>query len=221
MSGPSWRSTPFDFAAAPRSCSRSKVPTFGMSRSMMNLRSAISLLPNSNAHQCASPMATHSIIWSARARRVAIAATARPARVLNSLASSVPSLSGSPVVNTSSYEARLDDGEVVILGQRAVLIRIGGGKFLGSQSASHFALVESAVVITIELVEKGAPCLLDLVKIEGAVVVGVEFLYRTWASPLAEGRQAGAKHATENQDIQQCCASRDHLHILLGLTPAH
>src|SRR5215467_3364359 len=57
MSGPSWRSTPFDFAAAPRSCSRSKMPTFGMSRSMMNLRSAISLLPNSNAHQCASPMA--------------------------------------------------------------------------------------------------------------------------------------------------------------------
>jgi hypothetical protein len=42
MSGPSWRSTPFDFAAAPRSCSRSKVPTFGLSRSMMSLRSAIS-----------------------------------------------------------------------------------------------------------------------------------------------------------------------------------
>src|SRR5262249_35921827 len=96
----------------------------------------------------------------------------------------------------------------------------GGGKFLGAQSASQFALVESAVVITIELVEKGAPCLLDLVKIEGAVVVGVEFLYRTWASPLAEGRQAGAKHATENQDIQQCCASRDHLDTLLGLPPA-
>src|SRR5262249_6167177 len=38
MSGPSWRSTPFDFAAAPRSCSRSKVPTFGISLSMMNLR---------------------------------------------------------------------------------------------------------------------------------------------------------------------------------------
>jgi hypothetical protein len=31
----------FDFAAAARSCSRSKVPTFGMSRSMMNRRSAI------------------------------------------------------------------------------------------------------------------------------------------------------------------------------------
>src|SRR5262249_41492128 len=37
-------------------------------------------------------------------------------------------------------------------------------------------------------------------------------------SRLAEGRQAGAKHATENQDIQQCCASRYHLDILLGLT---
>src|SRR5262249_38698796 len=89
---------------------------------------------------------------------------------------------------------------------------------LGAQSASQFALVESAVVITIELVEKGAPCLLDLVKIEGAVVVGVEFLYRAWASRLAEGRQAGAKHATANQDIQQCCASRYQLDILLGLT---
>src|SRR5262249_23231102 len=74
----------------------------------------------------------------------------------------------------------------------------------------------SAVVITIELVEKGAPRLLDLVKIEGAVVVRVEFLYRAWASRLSEGRQAGA-HATENQDIQKCCASRYHLDILLWM----
>jgi hypothetical protein len=35
-----------DFAAAPRSCSRSKVPTFGISRSMTNLRSVISFLPD-------------------------------------------------------------------------------------------------------------------------------------------------------------------------------
>src|SRR5437588_1373621 len=45
MSGPSWRNTPFDFAAAPRNCSRSKLPTAGMSRSMMNLRNAITALP--------------------------------------------------------------------------------------------------------------------------------------------------------------------------------
>src|SRR6516165_12531025 len=44
MSGPSWRRTSFDFAAAPRSCSRSNVPTLGISRSMMNLRNAIALL---------------------------------------------------------------------------------------------------------------------------------------------------------------------------------
>src|SRR5437762_950133 len=41
MSGPSWRSTSLDFAAAPRNCSRSRLPTEGMSRSMMNLRRAI------------------------------------------------------------------------------------------------------------------------------------------------------------------------------------
>src|SRR5512142_3053138 len=41
MSGPNSRSTLFDWAAAPRSCSRSKVPTAGISRSMMNLRNAI------------------------------------------------------------------------------------------------------------------------------------------------------------------------------------
>src|SRR6266568_199846 len=51
MSGPSWRSAPFDFCAAPRSCSRSKVPTFGISLSMINLRSAISFLPHSNTHR--------------------------------------------------------------------------------------------------------------------------------------------------------------------------
>src|ERR1051326_5488108 len=36
MSGPSSCKTPFDFAAAPLSCSRSRVPTFGISRSIMN-----------------------------------------------------------------------------------------------------------------------------------------------------------------------------------------
>src|SRR5712691_8517239 len=41
MSGPSWCSTPFDVAATPRSCFRSKVPTFGISLSMTNLRSAM------------------------------------------------------------------------------------------------------------------------------------------------------------------------------------
>src|SRR3954454_10738886 len=41
MSGPRSRSTPFDLAAAPRSCSRSRLPAPGMSRSMMNLRRAI------------------------------------------------------------------------------------------------------------------------------------------------------------------------------------
>src|SRR6476660_9053772 len=41
MSGPSCFRTSFDFAAAPRSCSRSNVPTAGMSRSMMYLRSAM------------------------------------------------------------------------------------------------------------------------------------------------------------------------------------
>jgi len=65
-------------------------------------------------------------------------------------------------------------------------------------------------------VEKGAPCLLDLVKIERAVVVRVKFLYRAWASRLSERWQAGAKHATDNQDIQNCRASRYHLDNLLG-----
>src|SRR5215467_3123217 len=37
MSGPSCCSTLFDLAAAPFSCSRSSVPTLGISRSIMNL----------------------------------------------------------------------------------------------------------------------------------------------------------------------------------------
>jgi hypothetical protein len=40
-------------------------------------------------------------------------------------------------------------------------------------------------------------------------------LHRAWASRLSEGRQTGAKHATENEDIQKCCASRYHLDTLL------
>src|SRR5262245_28342860 len=72
----------------------------------------------------------------------------------------------------------------------------------------------------IELVEKGGSRLLDLVKIEGGVIVGVQLLYRTWASRLAEGRQAaGGKHGTDNQDIQHCCASRYHLDMLLMVRP--
>src|SRR5437868_3708663 len=45
MSGPKSRNTPFDFAAAPCNCSRSKLPTAGISRSMMNLRNAMAGLP--------------------------------------------------------------------------------------------------------------------------------------------------------------------------------
>jgi hypothetical protein len=48
-------------------------------------------------------------------------------------------------------------------------------------------------VTTIKLVEKGVPRLLDLVKIKGAVVIGIEFLYRIWASRLSEDRKAGVK----------------------------
>src|SRR5215470_4194618 len=43
MSGPSSRSTLLDWAAAPFSCSRSNVPTAGISRSMMYFRNAISV----------------------------------------------------------------------------------------------------------------------------------------------------------------------------------
>src|SRR5689334_16198428 len=49
MSGPSCFRTSFDLAAAPRSCSRSKVPTAGISRSMMYLRSAM-ICPNGDIH---------------------------------------------------------------------------------------------------------------------------------------------------------------------------
>src|ERR1700730_9834663 len=51
MSGPSWCSTSFDLAAAPRSCSRSKVPTLGMSLSMTNLRSAMATSHKQRPHE--------------------------------------------------------------------------------------------------------------------------------------------------------------------------
>src|SRR5712692_8684383 len=54
MSGPSWCSTSFDLAAAPRSCSRSKVPTLGMSLSMTNLRSAIATSHKQPPHELLS-----------------------------------------------------------------------------------------------------------------------------------------------------------------------
>src|ERR1700738_1170132 len=51
MSGPSWCSTSFDLAAAPRSCSRSKVPTLGISLSMTNLRSAMATSHKQRPHE--------------------------------------------------------------------------------------------------------------------------------------------------------------------------
>src|SRR5579883_3227605 len=51
MSGPSSRNTPFDFAAAARSCSRSAVPILGISRSITNLRRVILLLRISSSCQ--------------------------------------------------------------------------------------------------------------------------------------------------------------------------
>jgi hypothetical protein len=54
MSGPSWPKTSFDFAAAARSCSRSKVPTLGISRSMTYLRNGILLSFRETARDAAN-----------------------------------------------------------------------------------------------------------------------------------------------------------------------
>jgi hypothetical protein len=77
-------------------------------------------------------------------RRVAqeFLTTAATARGRGLQGCSIPWRLASRFVGISRFETLLDDGEVFILGQRSVLIRIGGGKFLGAQSASQFAPVE-------------------------------------------------------------------------------
>src|ERR1041384_7754793 len=61
MSGPSWRSAAFDFFAASRSWSRSRLPTLGMSRSMMNFFMAFPPIPSpSTARMAEAPGRAYS-----------------------------------------------------------------------------------------------------------------------------------------------------------------
>src|ERR1700681_3450028 len=46
-------------------------------------------------------------------------------------------------------ETLLDDGEILVLRERSIVVRIGSGALSRSQSASQFTFVESAIMVAV------------------------------------------------------------------------
>ncbi len=78
------------------------------------------------------------------------------------------------MIEVGGLEALLDHREILVLGQGAVLVGIGGGEFSAAHAAVQFLAVERAVMVGIEPVEQIHGRLLGFAEIHGSVIVGVE-----------------------------------------------
>src|SRR5204863_2865122 len=66
----------------------------------------------------------------------------------------------SVIVGVGSLEALLDDREVLVLCERAVLVGIGSRQFLRVQAPAQLAPVKRAVLVAVEPVEQRGCCFL-------------------------------------------------------------
>src|ERR1700682_1154105 len=87
-------------------------------------------------------------------------------------------------------EALLDDSKIFICGQCSIVVRIGSGELFGTQSPCEFVLIESAVMIAVQVREQGGRRLLHFRKIERSVVVRVKHPNRIGAAGPCQGRHA-------------------------------
>jgi len=88
------------------------------------------------------------------------------------------------MIEIGSFKPLFDNGQILILAQRAVIVGVRGGEVLATQSTPHFGPAERPVVIDVELVEYGRGCFLDFVQVKRPVAIGVD-----------RGERAGTKRS--------------------------
>jgi hypothetical protein len=58
------------------------------------------------------------------------------------------------MIGICGTEALLDDRKILVLRERAIVVRIGSGELLRSHPLSQFTLVERAIMIAIQSVKQ-------------------------------------------------------------------
>ena len=58
------------------------------------------------------------------------------------------------MIGIRGIETLLDQREIFVLGEGAVVVRIGGGQFFRRQSAGELSVVERAVMVAFQSVER-------------------------------------------------------------------
>src|ERR1700677_4782354 len=82
------------------------------------------------------------------------------------------------VVRVGALESDFDEGEILVLANGLVVVRVGYLPVLGGNAIFQFLVIEGAVMIDIELVEQSASGGLRLGKVDSSLLVGVERLER-------------------------------------------
>ena len=81
-------------------------------------------------------------------------------------------------ITVGRVEAPFDNGKVLVQGQCAVMVGIGGGQLTRAQPASQFAFVERPVVIVVEPRKDIGSGFFDLSEIKRPVRIQIEHLDR-------------------------------------------
>src|SRR5580693_508210 len=82
------------------------------------------------------------------------------------------------VVRVGALESDFDEGEVLVLADRLVIVGVRDLPVLGGNTIFQFLPVKGAVMIDIELVEQSAGGGLRLVEVDRSILVGVKGLER-------------------------------------------
>ena len=80
----------------------------------------------------------------------------------------------SVAVRVGALEGEFDVFEILVLGQRLIVVGIGDLPILFGNAASQLRAIERAIAIFIELVENRAGRRLRLIEVDRAVIVGVD-----------------------------------------------
>src|SRR6516164_10591926 len=123
------------------------------------------------------------------------------------------------IVGIGSVEAFLHEREKFILVQSSVVVGVGGSEILGVEPAAQFALVESAVVIAVELVEQLGSRALRFGEIDGAIMIRIE-RFQQALRPCRRGRDQrdGKSSQYVRSDAHVRVLRFDGDHIVLSLS---
>jgi hypothetical protein len=87
-------------------------------------------------------------------------------------------IQGAIVIRIGGVETLLDNGKILVLRERAIMVGIGHSQLLGRQEPSQFMLVQRAVLVAFQSVKASGRRLLRFREVDRTIIVGIECLDR-------------------------------------------